>query len=420
MPRKKKKQEIVAAGIRELVWVDPKSLDDNPLNWRKHPTRQKNAISASIKANGWSDTLTYNETTGKLIDGHARKSIAIKEGIESVPVLIGSWTEEQEKHLLATLDPLAAMAETDAEALQSLTESLQEETEQIQSLGKKDQETLTQLTQELDNYAFEVSVGTQKKTMLPKRRLIKEQEEDLDIEVRSDEAAVLEMNEEAIFASSNVWGFPDLLEDLLYDEVPTQTWDRDPEFDVKNPNAWYCHSARPFPEKREGGILGFYTEDYRFESAWNNTGDFTQRLIDEAWSAVAAPQYSTWWDWPLVVRMHNVYRCRWLLRFWQDWEIPVIPNLTWDHTDESFAWAFDTLPKNIPVVGVECRTLNQHGSFWKRFQAGLEEGISRISPGSVILYGGGTQDNRKYLRDLPGGTNYVYLDSYMGSRRKHL
>ena len=126
------------AGIRELVWVDPQTLDENPLNWRKHPNRQKNAIGASIKANGWADTLLFNETTGRLIDGHARRAVAIREGIDSVPVLVGAWTEEQEKHLLATLDPMAAMAETDAGALSTLTDMIKQDKEAFSKLEEKD------------------------------------------------------------------------------------------------------------------------------------------------------------------------------------------------------------------------------------------------------------------------------------------
>ena len=415
MPRKKK--SIQEAGIKELVWVDPKSLDDNPLNWRKHPARQKNAISASIKANGWSDTLTFNETTGKLIDGHARKAIAIKEGIESVPVLVGSWTEEQEKHLLATLDPLAAMAETDADALQSLTESLQEETEQIQSLAKKDQETLTQLTKEIDNYAFEVSVGTQKKAMLPKQRIVEESDEDVEYEARDDSIYAVEYDEEAIFRSSNPWGFPDFLDSNFCEQVPTGTWDRDPAFNLKDEGTVYCHSARPYPEERIGGILMFYTEDHRFESCWNSVAATAEKLLMEGWTGVGAPAYSTYWDWPLIVRQHNVYRCRWLQRFWQELGLNIIADLHWDDTDMSFDWGLSTLPKNMPVASVECRTINRHGGGWKRFREGLEEAITRLTPGTIAIYGGGTADNRSFIKSLPTGTEYVLLNSYMGSRR---
>ncbi|MHC2066849.1 ParB N-terminal domain-containing protein [Bremerella sp. T1] len=57
--------------------------------------------------------MLYNEATGRLIDGHARKKIAKDE---RVPVLIGSWSKEQEPLILASLDPLAAMIDANSDS----------------------------------------------------------------------------------------------------------------------------------------------------------------------------------------------------------------------------------------------------------------------------------------------------------------
>lgn len=103
-------------GLR-LEWMRPEDLADNPANWRRHPERQTDALSAALASVGWAGALLYNEQTKRLIDGHARKAVT-KTG--RVPVLVGSWTEEQEKLILATLDPLAALAEADTAALDKL------------------------------------------------------------------------------------------------------------------------------------------------------------------------------------------------------------------------------------------------------------------------------------------------------------
>lgn len=95
-------------------------LKDNPANWRRHPPGQLSALRNLIADPeiGWAAPLLYNERTKRLIDGHARKRIVGPD--EFVPVLIGSWSEEAEKKILATLDPLASMAEADPAALQAL------------------------------------------------------------------------------------------------------------------------------------------------------------------------------------------------------------------------------------------------------------------------------------------------------------
>lgn len=119
-----------------LKWVDPATLDDNPSNWRRHPEGQLKALSAVLADPeiGWAGVLLYNETTGHLIDGHARKEAAIKRGDKAVPVVMGKWTEAAEKKILLTLDPLAAMAEADPGILRSLMEAVDLDSDELEAL----------------------------------------------------------------------------------------------------------------------------------------------------------------------------------------------------------------------------------------------------------------------------------------------
>lgn len=131
-------------GLREMVWVRAGDLADNPMNWRKHPARQVAALDASIKENGWAGILMYNETTGRLIDGHARKGL---DPNSIVPVGLGNWTIEQEKRLLASLDPIAALAEADAEMLKQLTDGIIADDERLEELIEEHGESSQQLNE---------------------------------------------------------------------------------------------------------------------------------------------------------------------------------------------------------------------------------------------------------------------------------
>lgn len=102
-----------------FVYVVPETLDENPNNWRIHTDEQGNAVDESLDTVGWAGVALYNVETERLIDGHLRRDTAIVRG-EPIPVLLGSWTEEQEAFILATLDPITAMAEADAEALDAV------------------------------------------------------------------------------------------------------------------------------------------------------------------------------------------------------------------------------------------------------------------------------------------------------------
>jgi len=106
----------------ELHWVDPRDLDENPLNWRIHPPSQRDAVDSLLTSVGWAGALLYNRRTGRLIDGHLRRELAIERGDEAVPVLVGDWSEEQERILLALYDHTTSMAVPDVAALDALLE----------------------------------------------------------------------------------------------------------------------------------------------------------------------------------------------------------------------------------------------------------------------------------------------------------
>lgn len=114
-----------------LEYRDPAEIKANPSNWRKHPESQAKALQDVIAEVGWAGALLLNERTGRLIDGHLRKDIA---NGGKVPVLIGSWTEAEEKKILATLDPIAAMAQADKNALEKLLAGVQTDSAAIQGM----------------------------------------------------------------------------------------------------------------------------------------------------------------------------------------------------------------------------------------------------------------------------------------------
>ncbi len=109
--------------ITELRRVKASDLVANDRNWRKHPAGQIAALTGSLEEIGWADALVVYESGGKLIcvDGHARLSI---DPDAMVPVLILDVDEAEADKLLATLDPITAMATTDQSALDELIAGL--------------------------------------------------------------------------------------------------------------------------------------------------------------------------------------------------------------------------------------------------------------------------------------------------------
>jgi DNA modification methylase len=110
--------------IVELRRVPAASLLPNPRNWRRHPERQRAAMAGVLSEIGYAGALLARETPDglMLIDGHLRAETTPGQ---HVPVLVLDVSEAEADKLLATVDPLAALAETDGAALRQLLESVQ-------------------------------------------------------------------------------------------------------------------------------------------------------------------------------------------------------------------------------------------------------------------------------------------------------
>jgi DNA modification methylase len=102
----------------------PDQLLANPANWRIHPKAQQDALGSVLDRVGWVSGVLVNRTTGRLVDGHLRVELALSRGEPSVPVSYVELSEEEEALVLASLDPLAAMAGTDTDKLRALLDEV--------------------------------------------------------------------------------------------------------------------------------------------------------------------------------------------------------------------------------------------------------------------------------------------------------
>ena len=106
--------------IRELRRVRAGDLIPHPKNWRTHPQAQQEAMQGILAEIGYADALLVRELPDgslMLVDGHLRAETTPDS---QVPVLVLDVTESEADKILATLDPLAALAEANAEKLDAL------------------------------------------------------------------------------------------------------------------------------------------------------------------------------------------------------------------------------------------------------------------------------------------------------------
>lgn len=168
------------------------------------------------------------------------------------------------------------------------------------------------------------------------------------------------------YPSSNKYGIPDILDTPFVPEglVPYGT-------QVKRKYAQVV-----------GKCVHFFLDDHKFESLWNKPIK-TLPPIQFMGQAIS-PDYSISTEYPLIVNLWQIYRSRWLTRYWQEHNIDVIPNVTW--TDESsYEYCFLGIPEGSTVavgtVGINSKEKKAE------FKKGFEKMIEVIKPKAIVVYG---------------------------------
>jgi DNA modification methylase len=123
--------------IKEFRRVSAHELQPNPKNWRTHPVAQQDALRGVLAEVGIAGAVLARETAEgglMLIDGHLRTDVMHDQ---EIPVLVLDVDEAEADKLLATIDPLAAMAEADAGKLDELLREIDTGSEALQEMLSK-------------------------------------------------------------------------------------------------------------------------------------------------------------------------------------------------------------------------------------------------------------------------------------------
>lgn len=410
-------------------WVDPRELKANEKNWRKHSRRQRQAYQALKKKVGWVGACLYNTRTDRLVDGHMRVDEAIKNGESVVPVLYRHLTEDQENLVLAQLDPIAALATTDDTALATLTKAVEEAYNQINDDHDR---RLMQFNQDLQVLAESEETAP----LIPQSKPIRKKQVKEDKQKPDEDDAVYvppENNRDIVreiieddvrFPCSDSrliplpLQIPDLLPHMIAtpDLLPRQTFNRSKNQDCSNPNTYYCISAVPYPDDRQGGCLGFFTTDYRFENVWMYSGEMASEFLEGDWSCLVSPDFSSYDSSPFPEKLWAIYRSRWCGRYWQEMGMYVVPAIQYmqvNSADMTIDISIETLPSNCPTIALQCRSLTDYDGLARI----INHAIKRKKVEGVLLYGGETK--KKYLHGLISKkAEVIYLPDFVSSRKK--
>lgn len=106
--------------VKELRRVRASELRPSKLNWRSHPKNQQDALRGILADVGFAGVVLARELEDgslELVDGHLRAETLPDQAI---PVAVLDVTEDEAKLLLASYDPISALATADAGRLDAL------------------------------------------------------------------------------------------------------------------------------------------------------------------------------------------------------------------------------------------------------------------------------------------------------------
>lgn len=347
--------------VEELALSDIKPYKNNP---RKNDEAAK-YVAESIKQFGFKVPIVIDKNN-VIVCGHTRYKAAKKLKLKKVPcVMADDLTDEQIKAYRLADNKVSEKAEWDLDLLNLELEDL----------------NFTDI--DMSDFGF-----------------------DLDFEAENfenDDFEFEDFEDHHRFTTDRAYNlhFNDIERTVGYYQMPI----------IKNdnyiPKELIGFNYAKTSKNKDVGIH-FYIDDYQFERIWTSPEGYAEILSE--YDCMVTPDFSLYLDMPRAMKIWNVYRARLIGQIMQDYGIKVIPNVSWAEK-ETFDFCFDGIEKNgvvcISTIGVK-RDKNAL-AIWK---AGVAEMIKRLTPKTILVYGG------KIDYEYPKDTQVIYFENQVTERFK--
>jgi len=135
MPKPKLKDEPWKNRITGAGELPADQFLAHPLNPRRHPGEQRDALRGSLDSVGWIAPVIVSARSGMLLDGHARVEEALsRNDSQLIPFIQVDVSEDEERLILAVFDPITDLATLNRDALDALLNSIHTDDAGLQSL----------------------------------------------------------------------------------------------------------------------------------------------------------------------------------------------------------------------------------------------------------------------------------------------
>ncbi len=223
------------------------------------------------------------------------------------------------------------------------------------------------------------------------------------------------------FPSKAVFGIPELRSDMLL-ELPheIQLWAGD---DLRHnivPDIVKLYNISTSCQTLDftSAIMAFYAEDSRFESVWAAPDKWATKIINSGLLGCVTPNFSLWPQQAVAVHIWQVYRSRWIGRYFQEAGISIIPDVNWAPGTD-YAVSFAGIPVNAPCISIQVQTFSSKSDEDRHnVSSGIVAAVKMLNPQAILFYA--SKSGRELVASLGIQCRHFVLSTLMDIRREHL
>ncbi len=367
---------MVDGADRQEMWLEYIPLDRLE-RFPRNPKLHSDKILESMKEYGYVNPMIIDETTGRLVAGHGRlEKLQTMKAIGSVPperikvAEDGGWlapvirgihfaSEEQAERYLIDDNLIPQLGGWDQALLNEVAQAVHPisiDTKQIDEAIKTILTTTTPLTTpQLDP----VDITNDGSGELDESNESGGESDAADgaddAEIPDEFRHILDIDDNMVWPSSNMYGIPDLLSEKLLDRLPEplDTWG-DRQTTPDDGKMWWLYnqgSAATSGLPGERALLALFSWDKVLEGWWKTPGYMAARFLKMGIKTAVVPDFSVWDSQPVANQLWSVQRSMWIGRFLQEAGYHVIPRI------EYFVCR-SKLPPGTPGTPTQCDTTN--------------------------------------------------------------
>lgn len=219
-----------------------------------------------------------------------------------------------------------------------------------------------------------------------------------------DEIKETNFKEYVFFKTKDKYGIPELLPNMI-DELPVKLYNHYEKFDAKE---YYLvmFNNLSYREKNmfNNNCVGFFLDDFKFEDVYKKKDIWVQKFLDLKVRSLLTPNFSIWYDEPLVLQILAWYKTQYCGRYWQEAGIKVIPTLNWGDAS-SYEFCFSGVPYGVPTACIQMTTIGNENEK-KSFLEGLFEAKKKINFEKILIYGVSNKKQEFLIKNIPKNIKY--------------